>query len=780
MSDSPPSPDEFPLESPSARIDRVCDRFEAAIRDGRAPQIEDFLASYPELDRLALLRELIGLELDLLYRTGETLTFDIHKPQGAFEGYHRRFPEATALLNDLQKDWELRVASKSELKSPAVGFDPEIETIDHTKPAPRRHIKQFELQSILGRGGFGIVWRARDMRLQRDVAVKVPRSDRIAASDRTMFLREARAAAKLRHPNIIAIHEVGEDDSEIFIVSELIEGVSLKVWLESNKLTPDAVAQMVAKLAKAVHHAHDKKIVHRDLKPANVLIDQQGEPHVADFGLAKREAGEESISVSGQIIGTPAYMAPEQARGDHAAIDPRTDVYALGAIFYELLTGKRPFRGELHLILEQVKNSQPEAPRLIKPDIPRELEAICLKCLAKDPTKRYVSAAALAEDLHLYLAGETLRGIPAALPNRMWKWFNRHRRFVVAIGFTFLLAVTVAGAFAWQFRGTKPIPLDLREVEFTTNPEGCEITVVPIDAKTGDPDPSRIQRAEGLSPLVMQLPASDYLVVAVLDETRFHEVYRNVPARGESVPFGDRSKHWKVSSSGVLSVQEIRIPRSDVTIGMGMVEKSDWLAEPIKNPANPERKYQIPSFFVDLSETSTDEVENWGLKEHGAAKWAALKARVPPFPGVGPGPHAQYRFYDAVWRVERQGKRLPSAAELYYLSNVICPPAANKQDISDTCVLPDQSSITGLHSGAWEWTTTKPSGPFSGMKLTPETISQEIILRMTGCGPSDPKIRTGFKAVHEPILAGVRGIRSSKPRRRPQDFIIANDNIPGK
>lgn len=780
-------PDQSRPELQSDLIDRVCDQFEAAIREGRRPRIEDFLSSFPELDHQALLKELVGLELDLLRRNDETVTFDVQQPRSAFDAYIQRFPEAVALLKELQKDWELRIANKCNPVTPSAGFDPEVDTLDHHGSQTRRSIKQFELQSILGRGGFGIVWRARDKRLQRDVAIKVPRADRLAVADRTMFLREARAAAKLRHPNIIAIHEVGEDDSEVFIVSELIDGVSLKVWLESHKIAPNDAAQLIAKLAKAVQHAHDKKIVHRDLKPANVLMDLQGEPHVADFGLAKRDTGEESLSINGQIMGTPAYMSPEQAYGDHSAIDARTDVYALGAIFYELLTGLRPFRGEMGLLLEQVKTATPEAPRQIKPEIPRDLEAICLKCLAKDRAKRYASAAALAEDLHLYLAGETLRGIPAALPNRVWKWFHRHRRFVTAIGLTFFMALTAAGGLAWQFRGTKPIPIDLRQVAFTTAPAGCEITVVAIDPKTGEPDPTKIQHATGRTPLTMALEPADYLVVAVLDETRFHEVYRTVPSHDENVPtfIVPGSMPWKLGRDGVVNIASIKIPRSDVTYSMGLVEKSPSLAEPKKDAGTPSLVWQVPSFYVDLREISVQDIENWGLQKHGAVKWQEIKAqsRSVSGTGLGPGPHSSLSYWYAVGKLEDFGKRLPSASELYYLAHKVCtaPPKTQQTTAeTDICLLPDLNRIQGLHSGVWEWTSTKPGGPFSGMGFVPSLRLSDQYIRVIGCGDLEDGQRTvagatsisGFRTASqiEPKRVGVRGVRSAKPRRRAEDF----------
>ncbi len=775
-------------ELQSDLIDQVCDRFEAAVREGRRPRIEDFLEQSPSLDRRALLQELIALEVELLRASDHSVTLDTEHPRASFATYYQRFPEATSVLNDLQQAWDLQAADTPALDCPTHGLESEGETVESPASGSRRRINQFELQSILGEGGFGIVWRARDKRLQRDVALKVPRPDRLALSDRALFLREARAAAKLHHPQIVAIHEVGEYESEIYIVSELVDGVSLKTWLETRQMSLADTAQLIAKLATAVHHAHEQGIVHRDLKPANVLLDKKGEPHVADFGLAKRDTGEDSLSVAGQLMGTPAYMAPEQARGDHGAIDARTDVYALGAICYELLTGVRPFRGELSILLEQVQHSPPRAPRQIKPEIPKELESICLKCLEKNPAQRYVSAAALAEDLSLYQGGETLRGIPAALPIRLGKWLRRHRFWVSAIALTFVLALTIAGGLAWQFRGTKPIPVDLREVAFTTNPTGCEITIVALDPKTGEPDPTRIQHAKGRTPLRMNLPPNDYLVVAVLDELRFHEVYRHVPTRDELAAFHNKHLRWKVESSGVLNVPEIEIPRPDVTVGMGLIESSGRLIEPRKVGSKSTQAWLVPAFYADSREMSVEDIQKWGVERLGEAGWQAYQRDHKRVPGLGSGTHAQLTFPESLVQLEKRGKRLPSAAELYYLSTVVCPSPSNPvQDVDATapCHLPDQRQMEGVHAGAWEWTSSRSAGPFSGVSMPPNSFPSEPKLRVVGGGQILEDSHTGrvsFKMVHERSQnqIGVRGFRSAQPRRHPNDFLRPADAVTDK
>ncbi len=758
-------------------IDQACDRFEAAVRTGKKPKIEDFLDEYSNLNRDILLQELIALEVELLGINDNSTSFNTGESQVSFHAYYDRFPEAVPVLDGLQKEMELKIADSSQFSEISGGYGSDADTVQRGDSDSRRQIKQFELQSILGHGGFGIVWKAKDKRLQRDVAIKVPRPDRLAPSDRTLFLREARAAAKLHHPHIISIHEVGEHDSQIYIVSELVDGVSLKTWLETGRLSPADAASLMAKLATAVHHAHEQGIVHRDLKPANVLIDKKGEPHVADFGLAKRDTGEESLSVSGQLMGTPAYMSPEQARGEHGLIDVRTDVYALGAIFYELLTGERPFKGEMSILLEHIQHTPPKAPRQIKPDIPRELEAICLKCLSKDPAKRYATGKDLAADLHLFLAGETLRGIPAALPHRVRKWLTRHRRAVTAVALSFVLSLTIAGGLAWQFRGTKPVPLDLRKVAFITQPAGCEITVVTLDPQTGEPDPTKIQHAKGRTPLTMNLEGGDYLVVAVLDENRFTEVYRHVPPRNETIPTFGPHRHWEIDPSGTVQFRKIDIPRPDVTVGMGFVEGANRVREPQRFRNAPNRIWKLPPFFVDPSEITTKDIERWGIEQYGQEKWERRKWQR--LSGWGPGKHSLANYPDSLVRLEKRGRRTPTAAELYYLSKVVCS-AKRADNLETSCTLDDGTRLEGLHSGVWEWTATRAGGPFTGIPLPQNPQFTDEVFKVIGCGPPDEKFPMGFKIFMEFSLneVGARGVRSIKPRRRPEDFMTLVEMTP--
>ncbi len=290
---------------------------------------------------------------------------------------------------------------------------------------PRR-FAGYELLEEIGHGGMGVVYKARQLAPERIVALKMIRAGELATEEDTRrFRQEANEAALLDHPHIVPIYEVGEHDGRRFFSMKLIEGGSLARHLDRYRGDPKAAARLVAAVARAVHHAHQRQILHRDLKPGNVLIDGEGQPYVADFGLAKRlgGAGEASQSVG---VGTPEYMAPEQARGD-ARLTTAADVYALGGILYALLTGRPPFRGETPwATIAQVQSQAPVAPSRHHPGCPRDLETICLKCLDKEPAKRYGSAEALAEDLERWLKGLPVVARPIGKLQRLWRWSRRN------------------------------------------------------------------------------------------------------------------------------------------------------------------------------------------------------------------------------------------------------------------------------------------------------------------------------------------------------------------
>jgi serine/threonine protein kinase len=315
-------------------------------------------------------------------------------------------------------------------------------------------VGRFELLGELGRGSHGIVFLARDPVLCREVALKVPRPEALLnPALRQRFLREARAAATLAHPNIVAIHEAGEDAR--YIASAYCPGPTLASWLKQQPglMAPRTAAAIAAALADAMHHAHERGVLHRDLKPSNILLqclltpDPAPVPQITDFGLAKLLECEEESTRTGAILGTPCYMAPEQALGHAGDIGPATDVYGLGAILYEMLTGRPPFKSStVQDTLDQVRNREPAPPSGLHPQLPRDLEAICLRCLRKDPTGRYRTARALADDLRRFLQGEPIRARPPSLGARLGTilWSARAWSLWAALGVLLAMFAVVA------------------------------------------------------------------------------------------------------------------------------------------------------------------------------------------------------------------------------------------------------------------------------------------------------------------------------------------------
>jgi len=388
----PDLPDAYPVQLPldaQRLIDDACDAFEARLRAGAEPRIEEALAGAPEAYRPYLFRELKKMELE-------------YRQKNADDDYRRRFPEYESAIETPRIP--MLVAS-SEVTATYLNGAP---TLDESFPT----IPGYEILAKLGEGGMGVVYKARQIKLGRVVALKMLRSGHFAGpQERQRFRFEAEAIAALDHGNIVSVYEVGEVDGVSFLCLKHLEGGSLADRLAGGvPCDPKQAAALVVQIARAIHHAHARGVLHRDLKPANILLDHAGQPHVADFGLARRLDREAGLTMTGEMLGTVQYMAPEQARGERV-LTIATDIYGVGTTLYALLTGRPPFRGANTMETLQLVQEHPvRRPSEINAGVSTDLETICLKCLEKDAASRYSSASALADDLERYLNDQPIEG----------------------------------------------------------------------------------------------------------------------------------------------------------------------------------------------------------------------------------------------------------------------------------------------------------------------------------------------------------------------------------
>ena len=358
----------------------------------------------------------------------------------------RRLPRAAAGgPSALAADVRRRGAARCDVSDAGAGSRRRCRLVGADLP----RIPGYEVEALLGRGGMGVVYKARHRRLNRPVALKMLLAGAYAGpTERARFQREAEAVASLRHANIVQVYDVGDHQGWPYFTMELLEGGSLAQALAARRSRPTRRPRSLATLAEAVQVAHRAGIVHRDLKPANILLTADGTPKVADFGLARHFDGEPALTLSGDRMGTPSYMAPEQVIGKASTIGPAADIYALGALLYEMLTGRPPFRGETAAETErQVVAEEPVPPGRLNPKVPRDLETICLKCLHKDPQRRYADAGALTEDVRRFVEGRPIRARRIGPLERAWRWCRRNPAgAALVVMVLFLIGLSVGGA----------------------------------------------------------------------------------------------------------------------------------------------------------------------------------------------------------------------------------------------------------------------------------------------------------------------------------------------
>ncbi|MFN9719854.1 MAG: protein kinase domain-containing protein [Planctomycetota bacterium] len=650
------------------------------------------------------------------------------------------------------------------------------------------NIGQLELLQIVGEGAFGSVYQAWDKSLQRHVAVKVPRRDRVTADTAKAFLREARAAARVQHPNIVQVFEVGQTDNGIYIVSEFIGGITLSEWLRIHEPSWREAAGLMILICQGVHAAHEANVIHRDLKPGNILMDSKHQPHVSDFGLARNLSHEITVTCDGRIVGTPSYMSPEQASGRSEDVTRLADVWALGVMLYEMIVRKRPFAAtDSQSVLFRILTEDPEAPRSVRPDIPEDLQTIILKALQKVPSDRYASAVEFGNDLQRLLDNKPIIARPTSRVRRLIKWGQRNRPLAVASAACGALSVlTVVLTITGALRNDESVVAYPVEIECSLN--GDSVTpdqrirwaVLPIDPETRIPVEDKIVRSDEAL-FEGNLVPGEYLFVVDAEGFGFHEVYRTIPDTPQTI--NSQVDHQSVTllPGSTLKLPTIRIlPSESVIAGMsripgGIFEMGD---QEVSRQAH---RREVESFWIDEKEVSV-------------AQYRSFRKSSQPFlREPDQDPVASLTWFEAVAFAEFAGKRLLTESEFEFAATNRGTTefpwgddalSAGPWDYS-TAGEPANDRMTdmpvfGLHSNVAEWTDSLLK-PYPGMKPLPPGLVQHANLLSARvvrggpvtAGPNDrrlnswsetPKFRAAWNAATEDDEIGFRCGRSDKPR----------------
>jgi hypothetical protein len=702
---------------------------------GERPDVDEYLRRFPNLAEG--LRQLGGNhETAPAQPRSETALFDLSQP---------RTDEPSG--SSQQSLPTLTAAAPEADQQPLTG-DGLSETV-RFNPLALGKIGHFMLLKRLGSGAFGDVFQARDTKLDRIVAIKILRRDTDDGRGREWFLREARSAAQLHHPNIVGVHGVDSDGELHYIISDFIDGLSLSKYMKSHRFTPREAAELCATIADALEHAHTAGVVHRDLKPGNIMLDGQHRPHVMDFGLAKRDAGETTLTTDGQLVGTVPYMSPEQASGKAHFADRRSDVYSLGVILYQLLTGTCPFVGSAESVIYQIMHDQPASPRKLGPDTPRDLETICLKALEKEPGRRYATARAMGDDLEHYVRGEPIAARRVGRVERGVRWGRRNPGKSVTAAVVGLLLTGLA-AFAVENSRMRAAHAPVyRTVRLVTEPPGARAVCVPLDPFSGEPQAAKLVRLKNLTPGTVELEPGDYLVVVDLAGHGFHEVYRHVPDAEEvSASRKEDSAQWRHENwrmeNGIIEVPAIQVPnQGEIERGMAHFDGGTFLMGVA--PAVGMRGHQrtVAPYLLDTTEftdpSSTSNVPKTLVDYYKALELAEIAGKRLPT-------EAEYEF-----AATNGGKqRFPWGNSTEHLTSWPLGPV--RQPEFDR--LEHSPPVYGLFSNVAEWTDSRLV-PYPGepvIKQLAKTIPMARVIR----GGTEGSIKAQYseKDTHHAAVVG--------------------------
>ena len=645
------------------RIDVICDRFEAEWQSGSPPDIQEFLNRTESDLHSTLVVELIRVDMEYASNSGGAPTVD---------DYKNRFPQFAKELEELQHDLSTVALLLAELKS----------------------IGKLQLRSRLGGGGFGTVWKAWDPELEREVAVKLPNERSLTRDYSESFLREAKAAARLNHPGLVRVIKFGEDLGISYIVYDLVDGCTLREWMKRHPVTPTRAATLTAQIADALAHAHSQQVFHRDLKPGNIMIDAKGLPLITDFGLAKRADSDRTDVHENVVVGTIAYINPEQAEGKPEFADARSDIFSLGMVLYELLAGRPPFTGEREEILRQVRfTDPPPMSQNGSRSVPAKLEQICRKCLAKQQSHRYQDASDLAADLREFIDES----------GTWWRGSDRNVMLFVAI-----LIFGILTSFVLNNDRTSRW-----NVQVLTEPPGARVYLVPRNPETGELYHEKQISTNQTTPLRLKLLPGQYQATVSFPNapSRTHEVRRTVPPIGATLPWGGRNaQRFQITGPHSLDWPVIKIPPADVNDEMVYIEGAD--AFPVGHPAVG-LTVRVAPFYVSQCEFTYGDFLKLRPGERG---------NVPGKNAIDQSPD---QTMPVTWEAaehwaEESGGRLLTEIEFAYLARMAAKAeAANSNPSPDENfgiargntrdAIPTSKPVFGILSGFSEWVGSMPN-----------------------------------------------------------------------